>query len=799
MGKNRSLFGYTLDQFNIGKELLLLNDSNKLIESANRILENELLTYGVIGNRIIEAKINYNIKDFDWNIQVTPSPNSFQMNLQALGTLAILSAAYLLKEDDNRSAYLTRGMEILTSWINYCEDPLKSKLNPFVWNDHATALRAENIIFFTLTMDAAGMIDKELKDYIERVLREHAIKLTDDSFYFYNHNHGIFQDRSLIYLSFLLRDKSWFEIAKKRLESQKKFAFNDEMIHVENSPGYQAVVMKLFLHIANFLIDLGEDFGYQLADDIDRAAEVMCFMVKPNGKMAEIGDTDGGLGQYLKTNTDEYLFRNPHLNYAATYGAKGEKPLFNKGIYKKSGYYFYREHWNASGFKNSTWLMFKAGYTSRSHKHNDDLSFMLYTKGHDVFVDCGWYNYVWGNKFRKYLVSANAHNTIVVDGKGYSTTEENSYKVSMLKIEQGENYDYLLAFNDAYFGVYIDRHFYSMNNMILLYDNIKSDSIHTYRQLFHLSQSVSINAVANNEVLIKISNTGYYVRIKQLLGDPKLKIQTGDFRESDYGYISQGFNHIDSTTTLFFESTSCNCDFITLITIEDAEGVIDGISNIQFDVNSRAFKFVKNNSVNKIQLRERTRFDISNILIEPLGNNEFRLINRSACPENTQYAWYLIEEKTNKAVIKTNYMPENTYVINIPPASDGTVYWLRAYMRSSLYQKKTQVVGAFIYDKKSNSYIVQSSNTYGLDITGHSCENIGDGKYRFKIHYNYFGDMRVQWLIYKDGGAKESFFTRNQGEIEYQFTEPGDYNVMYYLRTIGGGDREFHIFPTITV
>jgi hypothetical protein len=791
-------FGFTLERFNIGKELLLLNDST-IIEAADKITRNELLTYSMLGNTVVYTDIRYDLNNFDWNIQATPSPNSFQMNLHALSMLAILSAAYLQKEDGDKSTYLTRGMEILESWIKYCGNPLKSNGNPFVWNDHATALRAENIIFFILTMDAAGMIDEHIKDNIERVLREHAEKLIDDSLYFYNHNHGIFQDRALIYLSFFLKERSWFEHAKKRLWGQKEYAFNDEMIHVENSPGYQAVVMKLFMQIANFLIDFGEKFGYQLADGIERAAEAMCFMVKPNGKLAEIGDTDGGLGKYLKTSTDEYLFRSPHLHYAVTGGKHGQRPNVRKGVYKKTGLYFYREHWNAKGFKDSTWLMFKAGYTSRSHKHNDDLSFMLYTKGHDVFVDCGWYNYVWGNKYRRYLVSANAHNTIAVDGQGYSTTEENSYKVGMLSVEQRENYDYLLGYNDAYNGVYIDRHFYSMKNMFLIYDNIKSDSVHTYRQLFHLSQSVSIADINKGEVLIKVSDTGYFVRIKQLLGNPELMIQSGDFEQSEYGYISRAFNHIDSTTTLLFESRGCNCDFVTLITIEDANGVIDGISNVNFDLNSKIFTFTANDSVSEILLRERPRFDITRVDIESLGDGKFQLVNQSPCPQNTQYAWYVIDGKTNNAVVKTKYMSENNCVLEVPSASEGTVYWLRAYMRNSQYQKKTQIVGSFTYDKKSNSYLVQTPSKYGLTITGHTVECVGENKYRFRVHYSYFGVLRIQWLIYKDGGAKESFFTGNQGAIEYQFKEPGEYNVMYYLRTIGGGENEFYIFPTISI
>ncbi len=51
----------------------------------------------------------------------------------------------------------------------------------------------------------------------------------------------------------------------------------------------------------------------------------------------------------------------------------------------------------------ATWTMFKAGYLSKTHKHADDLSFMLYSKGYDIFVDPGWYNYISGSKYKDYF------------------------------------------------------------------------------------------------------------------------------------------------------------------------------------------------------------------------------------------------------------------------------------------------------------------------------------------------------------------------------------------------------------
>ena len=45
-----------------------------------------------------------------------------------------------------------------------------------------------------------------------------------------------------------------------------------------------------------------------------------------------------------------------------------------------------------------------------------------------------------------------------------------------------------------YEGVEIDRHFFLWGDVIVLIDNIKSDNMHEYSQLFHLSEHMTIES-----------------------------------------------------------------------------------------------------------------------------------------------------------------------------------------------------------------------------------------------------------------------------------------------------------------
>lgn len=165
-------------------------------------------------------------------------------------------------------------------------------------------------------------------------------------------------------------------------------------------------------------------------------------------------------------------------------------------FYPKSGYY-YRNHANGDG---AIWCSFRAGYSSKTHKHADDCSFQLYALGQDIFVDSGMYNYMTGNVYRDYMVSSKAHNSIIVDGNSYSVTAENSSKTGILKTAQTDEYDEILGFLDMYDGVSIDRHFYNFKGTIVLHDDIQSKEIHNYEQLFHLYPGIRILEQSNSEV-----------------------------------------------------------------------------------------------------------------------------------------------------------------------------------------------------------------------------------------------------------------------------------------------------------
>lgn len=732
--------------------------------------------------------VESSVDNLDFNIQVAPSPNTFQLYLQSLELTNFLAKAYLISGDVN---HLLLGKKFIEKWIeyelNYDETQVK---NPFLWYDHGTALRANNLIYFLLVCAKANFIDEAFFGTVEEVLRRHGDFLSDARHYTKNHNHGIFQDQSLLYLGYFLQDRKrsaqWIEIAQKRLKQQITYAFASDGGHVENSPSYQLGVMALLKTSAAFLSLFSDPFEAVLTQDLDKAEQFMTWLCEPDKNIAQIGDS----------RTAPYL-------YDAKYVPFGE----NEKFFPQSGYYVARENWNS---KDATWLLFKAGYSSKTHKHADDLSFMLYSKGYEIFIDPGRYNYMPGNSFRDYLVSSKAHNTVVVDEKSWSPTAPNAYKVGLLGWSREKRYNSVSAFNCEYGAAELTRTLYDLNDAILIYDDLSGSEPHVYSQLFHLSEHMKLISASDREVLMGIADTAYIVRVRQLGKSPRLRIMKGDKRGSQFngnwGSISRAINLVDEIYSLKFDldSPAGEGEFITLITVEDLEGNIklskdktDGsavychIQDIFFDNDGRLLRFSE--EIN-IPLTKRRIFKADDVTIQVKGDS-LRVVNNERA-HGLSYAWYVIDKQKGRVLYKTPWSSDPVLVYRLNGVNE---YLIKSYVRSKEGQRKSAMIAAIKRDSPLSSYRDATSEYEYLNLLykGHSYRPIDKNKYRFTVDYDYSLNSRIRWYVYRNGGGFDYKQTTGK-ELDYLFHLPGKYTVMYYLET-SNGEQEFWNFPELEI
>lgn len=780
-------FGITREQFNDNFDVPKNED---LISIADGLLKDKLTVMYTIDS------MEYSLDTLDWNVLYTDSPNTFQLYLQCLNPVMYLTKAY---EITGTVEYLDFAEKFINSWFAYASDNEKVKGNNFVWYDHGTALRAENLIYFALVADRDGYLKDDTRGLIVNLLNIHGKFLSSEDAYTKNHNHGIFQDRALIYIAYFLDNDNkdeWLNIAKDRLSEQKEYAFSSEMVHVENSPGYQIGVMDLFRTIAEFLEQFDDEFGNELYKDVQKSAEFMAYIIKPNGYAAEIGDTNGSLNTSPVTKSALDVYNNPHLTYSAMLGQSGEEPENKVKFYPKSGYYISHNDWSSENYTNSTWAMFKSGYSSKTHKHADDNSFMLYSKGYDIFSDQGWYNYVEGNRYRDYFVSSLAHNTVVVDEKTYSRSAENSYKTGIFDYGETKNYSYAAGFNDMYSGVMFDRYFYNLGDAFIIYDNIVSDEEHTYSQLFHIPEFNKVIEHNDEYALISIGNSKYRARIRQY-NSTKLEVIHGDFDKEKFGYISHVMNNIKSTSTLKFDSVGKNIDFITVITIEDENGNVMDINSIDFDKDKKEFAIIKSDGTNfNLTLTERKRIYAKDVSVNKIGKNEFEFINNNI-GDDLSYAWYVIDKDASNVIYKTDYTEENKFIYEF---DDGKEYIIKSYVKNKSGQRKQAIIADIAYNSENKEW-TDDTKKYpylNLEYNGQSYKKISDNSYEFTVDYNYSLNSSISWYVYYNGSYLSSSSTYNEKTIQFDFNQPGKYTVIYYLRT-SNGDNEFWNFEEIEV
>lgn len=361
----------------------------------------------------------------DWE-QNPLNNRSWQWRLNWLSFLSYLMAHHRTVGDD---AVLDMGKAAIESWLDTYLDTDTSYPFEFIWHDHATALRAEQLVLFAYYCRAHApawtAAQGTFFEYMERALQVHGEWLAKDSFYSEHTNHGLEQARVLLLLGTVFEDEvaqDWQAVALRRISSELNFSFTSEGVHVENSPAYHIFVFKVFMGIikdypAELLGDLDEQFSKLSA----RALEFVTHILRPDGLLPPIGDTEQlptGDG-YLETfgHTLEYQ----HLLYALTRGQKGVRPTVVNRVYPKSGYAVFRDQWPAKlHYERAFHLIVKVGCSSNYHHQQDEGHLSLYAGGEDWLIDSGLYNYINADPVRKYMRGRIAHNVPLISHASYN-------------------------------------------------------------------------------------------------------------------------------------------------------------------------------------------------------------------------------------------------------------------------------------------------------------------------------------------------------------------------------------------
>ncbi len=463
--------------------------------------------------------------------------------------------------------------QFVRSWANlYLHDMSNTDS---VWHDHGTALRARNLLLLLAYLKASEKDDR-FDVELTRILVVHAKVLLEESFYSRGTNHGLDQNIVLFELLKELGVRSDIHVgaintACERVNYEIAKAFADDGGHIENSAAYLTFGLKQAvdaLHIGKAYDQ--QDSMIQLPNGLlEKVTTALTHMTKPDGKLPLIGDTcDYVVRDIFKDikpkNYQEFV-------YATSKGVKGRKPAVDSLVLKDSGWAVFRSNWSVAkggDFQKQLHFVFKCGFLSNYHRHDDDLSFVLFNKGRDWIIEGGLYKHSRTDPYRVYFRSAEAHNISMPYRERASRMLETASGTGIVSYDLAENSSVVDAVSNMFVGFDSRRSvsYSRADNSLTLKDRIypKSEDkqqkvdgrieqdLFTYVTRFIVPEDKTIKFDRRRKVCL-IQDVGGDVLIIQISGPaPSFRVVTGQTEPEVKGWISNRPNKLKPCQVIEF-------------------------------------------------------------------------------------------------------------------------------------------------------------------------------------------------------------------------------------------------------
>ncbi len=207
----------------------------------------------------------------------------------------------------------------------------------------------------------------------------------------------------------------WRQLALERLYRQLDEDVYPDGMQYELAAGYNNWVVTEFAHILE-LADLN-GLRHEVPDDflakMEKMFNYLLLAALPNGQIPGLNDANNADVRSLLATGCKLFPRRTDFEFVATGGQSGTAPAETSHAFPYTGHYVMRSGWD----REATYLLFDAGPFGAGHQHEDKLHFVLWSHGHQLVLDPGNYSYD-RSRWRRYVLSTAAHNTVLVDNQG---------------------------------------------------------------------------------------------------------------------------------------------------------------------------------------------------------------------------------------------------------------------------------------------------------------------------------------------------------------------------------------------
>ncbi len=202
----------------------------------------------------------------------------------------------------------------------------------------------------------------------------------------------------------------WRQVAFDRLNLELDRQVYPDGSQIELTSGYHGVARENFARPAQLAQLNHQEIPGGYLDKLKKMYDFNLEVATPMGFMPPVNDSGrsaigGTLDQGYKLWGDETFL------FGATNREKGRRPAYDSIFLPYAGYHIMRSGWDY----RDKYLFFDAGPIGYGHVHEDMLNLYLCAYGKILLTEPG--NYVYDkSKWRRYVLSTQSHNTIIVDG-----------------------------------------------------------------------------------------------------------------------------------------------------------------------------------------------------------------------------------------------------------------------------------------------------------------------------------------------------------------------------------------------
>lgn len=528
--------------------------------------------------------------------------------------------------ETNNPAYKNKLIEITESFLD------KGTKGPYSWDYHGAAFRVMTLIDVREKLRQKNELSADLDKKIVATLKIHGDFLSDPAHFENDYNHGLDQSAALYLLAVNFPDMqgadSWLKLSSKRIAEMQENIIDEDGVLVENSPYYHFYVLEKFLEINKYLKQNHLTIKGFSEENINKMISYAVYILQPDLSVptvgASIGRTINLFGLYK-----DIAESHPDLLYVLTQGDKGEKPAKLNIQYPSSGQTIMRSAWgDKNSFGNQTQLIFDVGNYRTNHSDLDALSFNLFGGGIALMPDAGLYTYEAG-PYRSYFHGTRSHNTVVVDGKDQGVGLESNTqpkKVFPGFFGEGDGYVYQSGEHILYDGVSHERAIVMIeDSTVLVFDDLKSSSAHTYEQMFHLfpGAQITLDGLTLNA---KGGDPKQSLTIKQFITGGLALHTAIDKRNPLDGLCSVQYKVAIPCYSVSYAQKGNNVSYVTAISIGQ------NTADITFDKNDNLFivatkkgefriKVDKTKNIERsIEVNKKNSVSQSNLLIKPIDS-----------------------------------------------------------------------------------------------------------------------------------------------------------------------------------